>query len=481
MMTHYDKAFKAYDIRAVRKDPVDETFAYSMGRTIGDFIQKEHWPDARLCFACDVRDPNNEMIYYFLCGLEDEGFTNYIGVGMEPEPHLEDQDYFRWVASSPVLYAVTRGEFDLGVMFTASHNPPEYVGMKIVDTDLKFVPTSKLREMVTTRHDAPERDDERFEKIRNRAMGTDNDLAEVVDAQLEDLTLMLTDRFTDIEKSYTIVVDYAGAAATTYERQFFEQVLAGLGHTIIPLNEKSDSDFSSHLADTADPHEYTQLIDAVLEHQADLGIMFDGDADRLGMVDSDGRFFTGDFVFAAIIQSIQKPENENMTISYDVFSANIVDETIRSIDAEPLRTRVGAALIKDICREKEIFLGGEYSAHYLRQEAGYSELPLLALYYLLSSMDTYESSAIMMDILHGTHKPAQTNIPVEDPREILTKIQQEYADLNPDLTDGVRVDGDGRRFCVRASNTEPIIRVMMEAETEELWNEQMEKLKMLLK
>lgn len=480
-MSKYSSAFKAYDIRSIWKDPVDEAFAYSMWRALWSYIQKKHWPDSRLCFGCDVRDPNNEMVYYFLCGLEDEWFQNYIGVGMEAEPQTEDQDYFWGVCSSAVLYAATRGEFDLGVMFTASHNPPEYVGLKIVDTDLAFIPTSDLKDLVTERHDAPERDDERFQSIRQRAMGTESDLSAAVDAQLEDMTLMLTDRFTDIEKSYTIVVDYAGAAATTYERLFFEEVLTGLGHTIIHLNEKSDSDFSSHLADTADPHEYAQLITKVQKHKADLGIMFDGDADRLGMVDSDGRFVTGDILLAIIIQAIGADiADTTETIGYDLFCSKIVHQTIESIWHKPHRTRIGAALIKDICREQDIYFAWEISAHHMFKETSYGEMPLLSLMYLLMALDTYESSAIMIDLFTPTYKPAQINLPVEDPREILQTIQKEYADYDIDLTDGVRVDSDDRWFCVRASNTEPIIRVVMEAQDEDMWKEQMEKLKTYL-
>lgn len=474
---NYATWYKAYDIRSIYQEPIDGTFCYNLWRGIGRHLLEAHGEDATFVFGADVREANNELIYRFLKWLEVWWCENYVGIGIPVEAVDDEQQQMRWVASTMMLYYATKYTFTMWAVFTASHNGPEYVWMKIINNEALLVESDVLQSRVDEYIPVPEEVDEKdFERIWNKAMGDENTLYPLVEEKIQTFSAHLWDRFSSLEKTYTFVVDFSNGAAVWYERIFLEEIVALGWHTVVFLNEKADSDYKAHLSDTTDPHDYKQLQAKIKEIWADFGIMFDGDADRLGFVDEEWTIVWWDIVSGMIaLNMLQRDEEETggkKKIIHDVFFTKAILEAIQEAWWETIKSRVGHRFVKEMFKKEDALFGGELSAHLFFGEIGGFESPLLALYYMMDEVASYEKVSEAIAPYMKYYKPALKKYIVASRNDIdavYDRIKEEYKDYTLDYTDGVWVYGDDFWFVIRASNTEPVLKMVMEANTQEIW------------
>lgn len=169
----------------------------------------------------------------------------------------------------------------MGAVFTASHNPPEYVGMKVVNHEALLVPSEDLKALVSAYTPVPELNEDDLQRIWEKAMGPENPLGPVVDDKLEQLSGTIAEKFGSLGKSYKIAVDFSNGAAVSYEQSFLSALAESDQFEFVYTDNLADSTFSSHESDTTNPHDYEKLMKVVVDTNADFGVMFDGDGDRL--------------------------------------------------------------------------------------------------------------------------------------------------------------------------------------------------------
>lgn len=224
------------------------------------------------------------LIYWFIKGLKQGGVIQVCSAGMATDP-IDNQQENRWgVCSTSLMYYLTKGDFSFGIPFTASHNPKEYTGLKIVDHNSVLMDTSILKGRVGDKYlPLPQTfDPEECDLLIAELTGTS--LKNVLKTKYNEYFDIINTVFVQLKEKVTLVVDYCNGAGIAYERQLLQSLCKKYGHTLIEINEKADAQFRAHLSDTTDPYEYQQLSQAVLEHKAHAGFMFDGDADRTGLV-----------------------------------------------------------------------------------------------------------------------------------------------------------------------------------------------------
>lgn len=413
--------FKAYDIRGVYPTQIDEEFAYSLGRTLG----KKHDPVA---IGYDSRIGSNNIRDYFINGVMDEiSDVGYIGL-----------------VSTPVLYYITKDNYSLGVMITASHNPKEYTGFKACDKNA--IPLSPVNEI------------KRYFKIYKLP----KDLRQV-EASKQDMIASYKNFFisklSELKK-YRIVSDHSNGS-TVVENEILKEVFPG----IITMNDSPDGNFPSHPPNSIG-HESTRILkEKVLESKSDLGIIFDGDGDRIGFIDENGNEVRGDILTAIISREILK-EKKGEKILYDLRSSKAVPEMIRDSGGYPIKTRVGHPFIKKLLRKEDAFFAGELSNHFYFKEIGGFEAPLLALYYVLKSLDYKPLSEQAEELLRYCHS-GEINIRCLDPQEKIEELERHFKDQKIEKVDGVTISEKTWWFNARPSNTEPLLRITAEASDNE--------------
>ena len=474
-MKNYDLAFGTYSIRNIYPDIVDETLSYSLWISLWKHLLTQS-KDSNLIFWGDGRQANNHLIYAFLCGLETAWFYNYINAGKKVDC-VEWQYLERWVGSSASLYYLTKDAFDLWVMFTASHNPPEYAWIKVVSKDGNFVSTSRLKGIVNEYKPFIPDHHQPIEHYKQNAKGKSKELIERVDTRREKLITMILGIYKELTSPIKIVVDYTNWWAISDEKTIFTELKKESENTIIEINDLADSNFTAHLWDTTDPYNYRQLQDVVKENHVDIWIIFDGDADRLGIVDETGRFIWWDIVVALIAKyllSYSKKDDRSKSVIYDISSSNTVPELVKELGGEPVPCAVWMVFLKEKFHKHNALFWWELSGHIFFPESNWCESPLLALYYLLALVQKEEKAlSVLIDEISSYYKPPLINYSTPIKLEILERIKKRYPDDPHDMTDGIRVNGDWRRILVRASNTEPFIRLYIEANSKEIYDQKL--------
>lgn len=473
----YDSAFKAYDIRGIYQQDIDKNLCYNLGKGIAKYMLENFWKQGKLIFWGDVRRANDELISYFLNGLEEWWFNNYFCPWM-PIKDIHQKAYSFWIISTSLLYHIAYQNFDLGLCFTASHNPAEYVGIKIFDTNASLLAPQKLKKMITSREEKT-LSQKQIDKVRHWSFQEDNNLRELVYPKLTKKENDLQNKYKNINKHFKIVVDFSSWAGSAYEKNILEKLsIFNKNLELIFINAVPDSDFSAHESNTSTASNYEQLSQEVKKNNADLGVMFDGDVDRIWFVDNTWKYHSSDIVLTLIITGILK---ENSSFVADVMCSKALDDLARKNKSKCIRSRVGYRFVKQKMLDNQACLGGELSGHILFPETWSFENPLLALYYVLETIQ--KKGKIFNEILselHPYHKPWIENFEVENPDTILEKIEKMYnndSNYKIDKTDGIKIIADQRWFIVRKSNTEPIIRISMEANTKNIWEDQMKTLK----
>ena len=428
--------FKAYDIRGRYPEEIDEQFSYNLGRTLGEKYKN-------ILFGIDSRIGSDKIKDYFVTGILDSNAEiTYAGM-----------------ISTPFLYFSTKNKFDVGVIATASHNPKEFTGFKICGKD--GIPLSPEKDIKPDfkEYGKPAKvyDSEKFRKDFGK-----------------DYINYYLDKFKDLDYKGEIVVDFSNGA-TVYEKKIIEKIFP----TAYFIGDKPDGNFPSHAPDTMTKECLEMLIDRVKETGSGMGIIFDGDGDRISIIDEKGSAIRGDILSCIIISELLKGK-DNQTVIYDLRCSRIVPETIVSLGGKSLKSRVGHYFIKKTMKEENAVFAGELSNHFYFQEVGGFEAPLLALYYILRVIGDKRLSDVTklyMKYAHG----GEINFNVKDQKATIDKLLKEYRDRKIDYTDGITIEEDNWWVNIRSSNTEPLLRVNIEARDKNTLDKKIDELSYLIK
>jgi phosphomannomutase len=429
------KVFKAYDIRGIYPSELDEEGAYAIGRA---FV--EQFEPKRIAAGRDMRLSSPSMAAAAIQGATDAG-AEVLDLGM--------------IGTEMLYFAVGELGLDGGFTVTASHNPKEYTGMKIV-----------------RRGALPVGGDSGLLEVRDRAAAAAWRDATPGRVEPHDVWPAYVDRvmsFIDVStvRPLKVVVDAANAMAGAMLPPVLERLPAV---EAVRCFFEPDGSFPNHEPNPLLPENREFIVRKTLEEGADLGVAFDGDADRCFFVDDTGEFVPGDFVTALFAEAVLERE-PGAKIIYDVRASWAVPETIERLGGVPLANRVGHAFIKARMRKDDAAFGGEVSGHYYFRDFSQADtgvVPFLLMLELISRKGK-KLSEILAPLRQEFFLTGELNTPVKDVALKLQEIKEHYAGQGTiSHLDGISVDGPDWHFNVRPSNTEPLLRLNLEARSQEL-------------
>ncbi len=432
-----DEIFKAYDIRGLYGEQIDGDVAEAIGRAFVHVLSDLGGKPAgtlRIGLGRDMRLSAPELAARYRDGMVAEGAA-VVDAGM--------------IGSEMLYWLVGARELDGGLMCTASHNPKAYTGAKLVREGA-----------IALSGDAGIQD------VRRRiAAGLDDDppgggSVEEVEIYADFQAAALTFVDPSAVKALRVVVDGANGMAGPMVGPLLER----LGLDLVTAYWTPDGEFPDHEPNPLLPENRAFIMAKVVEEQADLGIAWDGDADRCFVIDDRGRFVDGDFLTALLAESLLR-KSPGEAILYDVRASRAVADTVRRAGGSAHPNRVGHAFFKTRMRDEGAMFGGEVSGHYYFRDfycADSGTIPALLILELLSVEGTRLSE--LLDRYHATYFiSGEINSTVQDGAAKLAEIEQRYADARVGHLDGVSVDYDDWHFNVRTSNTEPLMRLCLES------------------
>jgi phosphomannomutase len=425
--------FKAYDVRGVYPDEFDEDAARRIGRAFAGWVGSD-----RILVARDCRLSSPALSAAFTEGVRSQGL-GVVDLGL---------------ATTDMVYFAS-GRLSLpGAMFTASHNPPQYNGLKLCKPGAR-----------------PVGEDTGLQDVRERAEGAKETSPSAAPAAIEHRDMLeeyiehlLT--FADVDRlqPITVAADAANGMAGLVVPSLFER----LPSKLVPLYMELDGTFPNHPADPIQPENQQDLRRTVTEHGADVGLAFDGDADRVFVVDEHAHDVNGSLITALVAKGMLE-RNPGSTILYNLICSHVVPEVIEENGGTPMRTRVGHSFIKAVMAETGAVFGGEHSGHYYFRDHYNADSGLVASMVLMDQMS--KAGGPLSELLEPFRRYADSgeiNSEVHDPDRVIEKISATYPDARQDRLDGLTVEFDHWWFNVRPSNTEPLLRLNVEARTEEL-------------
>jgi phosphomannomutase len=428
--------FKAYDIRGLYGSDIDHEVAELIGRAFARVIAElegKPEPELQLGLGHDMRLSAPELAAHYRAGMCSEGAT-VLDAGQ--------------VGTEMLYYLVGSRELDGGLMCTASHNPKAYTGAKLV-----------RRGAVALSGDAGISEVRaRIEAGLGPAPGGGS--AREVDIYDEFHRAALTFIEPSKIKPLRVVVDGGNGMAGP----MVGPLLRDLGLELIECYWEPNGSFPDHEPNPLLPENREFIMREVMDKQADLGIAWDGDADRCFFIDERGDFVDGDFLTALLAEAVLDT-HPGATILYDVRASRAVADTVARMGGQALMNRVGHAFFKTRMREQDATFGGEVSGHYYFREfycADSGTIPALLLLELLS-----QRGARMSELLEPYRSryfiSGEINSEVDDQQAKVDELAERYADARQLRFDGLSVDYDDWHFNVRPSNTEPLLRLCLES------------------
>jgi phosphomannomutase len=428
--------FKAYDIRGLYGDELDATTAEAIGRAFAHVIaEREGKPTGELTLGLgrDMRLTAPEMADGYREGMIAEGAT-VVDAGM--------------VGTEMLYFLVGSRDLDGGLMCTASHNPPAYTGAKLVSRGaLALSGDSGLGEV--------------RDRIQD-GLGSPPGGGSVEQAPIYDEFQQAALKFIDPSaiKPLKVVVDGGNGMAGPMVGPLLER----FGLDLQQAYFTPDGTFPDHLPNPLLPENREFIMGEVVKAGADLGIAWDGDADRCFFIDEQGAFVDGDFMTALLTESLLSKE-PGATVLYDVRASRAVADAAERAGGRALVNRVGHAFFKTRMREEHAVFGGEVSGHYYFRDfycADSGTLPALLILELLSQRGK-GMSELLEPYRSRYFISGEINSEVEQPEAKLEEIAERYSDARQGRLDGISIDYDDWHFNVRASNTEPLLRLCLES------------------
>jgi phosphomannomutase len=429
------KVFKAYDVRGIYPDELDEEGAYAIGRA---YVQQ--FEPKRIAVGRDMRLSSPQMAEAVMRGAAEEG-VEVLDLGL--------------VGTEMVYFAVGELGLDGGIMVTASHNPKEYTGMKIV-----------------RRGALPVGGESGLLDVRDRALAVTDikggSEGRIVEYDIWPGWVERVLSFIDVSalRPMRVVIDAANGMAGMMLPPVLER---------LPMVDAvrcyfdPDGSFPNHEPNPLLPENREFIVQKTLAEGADLGVAFDGDADRCFFVDDSGEFVPGDFATALLAEAVLEKE-PGAKIIYDVRASWAVPETIAARGGIPLMNRVGHAYIKHRMRQEDAAFGGEVSGHYYFRgfsQADSGVVPFLMMLEIVSKKGR-KLSEVLAPFRSQYFITGELNTPVSDVALKLQELKERYStEGTVSHLDGVSVDAGDWHFNVRPSNTEPLLRLNLEARSEQ--------------
>ncbi len=425
--------FKAYDIRGIYGTDIDESDAYAIGRATIEVLNLR-----TIALGRDARMSSPALFDAFASGAQESG-ANVIDLGLLTTPM--------------VYFASWKLDVDAAVSITASHNPPEYNGLKIALKNA--LPVGEKSGLFDIRDLALSG---KFKDATAKGVRSTYDIREEY--------LKYFAKFARFGKSrFKIVIDAANAMGTL-ELPIFKMFPENI--ELVTMYNDLGHPFSAHEANPLKLETLDELRARVAKESADLGIAFDGDADRVGFVDETGAIIPMDHMTGIIAREVLK-SHPGATILYDLRSSRAVKEVIKEAGGVAKECKVGHANIKQQMRDENAVFAGELSGHYYFLENSYAEAGSLAALMILSVMgETGQTASELARDLKRYYHSGEINSEVSDKDAVLKKLEQQYAKGTISHLDGIKVDFPDWWFNVRPSNTEPLLRLNLEAATQEL-------------
>ena len=437
--------FKAYDVRGVYPDQFDEDAAFRIGRAFASWARSD-----RIILGRDCRNSSPALSSAFADGVMTSG-VGVVDVGL---------------ATTDLLYFAS-GRLSLpGAMFTASHNPPQYNGLKLC-----------LSGAAPVGEDSGLQDVRALAEQGDRGEGTVKGSREETDLVEPYLEHVLS--FADVSSMSPLVVaaDAANGMAGLVLPPLFER----LPLKLVPLYMELDGTFPNHPADPIVSENQEDVKRAVIENGADLGLAFDGDADRVFFVDEGARGISGSLITALVAMGMLK-RNPGATILHNLICSRVVPEVVREHGGVPVKTRVGHSFVKKVMAETGAAFGGEHSGHYYFRDHYRADSGIIAAIVVLDQMSKAgKPLSELLEPLRRYRDSGEINSEVEDQHGTIEKIAAAYSDEQQDRLDGLTVESDDWWFNVRPSNTEPLLRLNVEARTDALLQEKVDEVLALIR
>ena len=435
--------FKAYDVRGIYPTEINEDIIYKIGRAT---VQKLN--AKKLAVGRDARDSGKKLLNALIQGINDAG-CDVINLDL---------------ITTPMLYFASHQlKVDGAISITASHNPKEYNGAKICRRDAIPVGGASglndIRDLVIANN---------FEKSQQKGITENYDIKPAYYKYFS--------KFANFKnKKFKIVVDCANTMGVL-ELPFYKKYFSNNFEVIELYCNLKNAYRDSHEANPLKTDTLKELQLKVVSEKADLGIAYDGDADRVGFIDEKGKIIPMDLV-TGLISKILLGDKNNLgsTILYDLRSSEAVKEIIEENGGVAHECRVGHAFIKEQMRKENAIFAGELSGHYYFQANKNGEVSTLAVFILLNLMaETKQPISELAENLHRYFHSGEINSEVKDKEKVLIKLKEKYSDGDTNELDGIKIsfwnkpEGERWWFNVRASNTEPVLRLNLEADNEKL-------------
>ena len=428
-MTIDPRVFKAYDVRGLYPEELDEDGAEALGAAFIAVTGAK-----RVAVGHDTRLSSPSVAARFADGAVAAG-ADVVELGL--------------CATEMLYFAVADGGFDAGACITASHNPPRYTGVKMVTAGaLPLSGDSGIGEVGRVAMAGPPIAATPGERSREEGL-----LERFVDKCMT---------FVDPSaiRGLRVVVDAANGMSGLY----LPPVLERLDIDAVPYFLELDGRFPNHEPNPLLPENREFIMTTVVEEKADLGIAFDGDADRCFFIDDTGEFVAGDFLTALLARHLLARTGPS-TVVYDLRASRAVPDTITAAGGHADMYRVGHAFIKRRMREVDAVFAGEVSGHYYFRDFSFADSGLIPALLVMEMVATtgWRLSDLIAEFRDRYHISGEINSTVEDAPAAIQRLRERYADGRQAEIDGLSVDYDDWHFNVRSSNTEPLLRLNLES------------------
>ncbi len=427
--------FHAYDIRGIYGENLTDDVAYRIGRAAAQYLQVPE-----IAVGRDMRLSSPQLAAALIRGITDQG-VNATDLGM--------------TTTDGLYFAVGKFDFPAGVMITASHNPAQYNGMKFCRAQAFPISLesglSDIRDLAVSG---------KFAEPASKGQVIKRDITD--DYVKHALSFIDVSRIRPLK----VVIDAGNGMAGLIMPKVFQHLPCEL----VPLYFELDGNFPHHPASPIEPENMVDVQKKVREVGADLGAAFDGDADRMFPVDEHGDLVDGSKVIAAVSNSLLQ-KFPGSTILYNLIVSKSVPELINKLGGKAIRTRVGHSYIKAEMRQNNAIFGGEHSGHFYFRDNWFADSGLIALLILLElvSVENKPLSEILKPLDHG-FRSGEINSTIADAQGKMHALEERFGKnaKTVDHLDGVTLDFGDWWFNVRPSNTEPLLRLNLEANSHEL-------------
>ncbi len=459
MAAMIEKIFKAYDIRATYPNPLNEEAAWKVGHATGTFLKRsrQNLPaeqrverEDTIIVGRDMR-PSSPALAKSLCdGIRSTGM-NVIDIGM--------------IDTSMIYFAINHLDTVGGIMTTASHNPVQYNGFKISGPKAKPIGSASglddIKRIATP--------------LRIGATGL---LGKYEEMDLWGPYRAHVLQFLDLKRPLKVAIDASNGMAGKMIPAIFGNIP---DLEIVPLLFEITGSFV-HEPNPLVEANLAMLKEKIREVKPDLGVCFDGDADRCMFLDENAKAIGSDLITALIADHFLKmPENKGATVVYDLRSSHVVPEEIKHHGGEPRRDRVGHAFIKKTMAETKAVFGGELSGHLYFRDNYFADSAAIAFAVGLTILSGQPGPMSgLISPLQRYFQSGEVNFQVEDKEGKIRELAEHYKKAAIDYLDGITIDLGDWWFNVRKSNTEPLLRLNLEAKTKGLMEEKFAELKKLL-